>query len=132
MKSNANDKLLINHYKKLKRKKQLEYEINLLENSSIQLEKYLDVKSEINIGERIKYNKEILAKKNLEHNMLIEETIKMESIIIGLDEEDKKICEMRFNKHREYQAIGYSLCISKSTVCRKVKSIVDKINKELQ
>lgn len=131
MRFNANDKLLRDNFGKLKKKKQLEFEIKLLENSTIQLEKYLDVKK-INIDERIKYNKEILAKKNLELNMLIEETIKMESILVGLEEEDRKICEMRFDKNREYQAIGYSLCISKSTVCRKVKNIVNKINAELQ
>lgn len=132
MRSNSKDKVLIDHYNKFKKRIQLEYEIDLLETSTRQLERYLDGKLEINIRERIKYNKELLAKKNLEHNMLVEDTVKIESIILGLDEEDKEICEMRFKKHREYQAIGYSLCLSKSTVCRKVNSIVDKINKELQ
>lgn len=132
MKSNSKDKILIDHYRKVKRKNQLEYEINLLDNSTIQLEKYLDVKSDINVKERIKYSKEILAKRNIELSILIEETIKIESIISELDEEAKEICEMRFNKQKEYQSIGYSLCISKSTVCRKIRSIADKINKELQ
>lgn len=132
MRVNAKDKVLIDYYKRLKRRNQLKREIDTLEYSKKQLENYSMGKHKQNIINRINENKELLARKNLEYNILLEDTLKIESIILVLNEEDKKICDMRFNKQRDYQAIGYSLCLSKSTVCRKVKSIINKISKELE
>ena len=132
MRVNAKDKVLVDYYKRLKRRNQLKREIDTLEYSKKQLENYSMGKYKQNIINRINENKELLARKNLEYNILLEDTLKIESIILVLDEEDKKICDMRFNKQRDYQAIGYSLCLSKSTVCRKVKSIINKIIKELE
>ena len=132
MRINAKDKVLIDYYKRLKRRNQLKREIDTLEYSKKQLENYSMGQYKQNIINRINENKELLARKNLEYNILLEDTLKIESIILVLNEEDKKICDMRFNKQRDYQAIGYSLCLSKSTVCRKVKSIINKISKELE
>lgn len=132
MRISDNDKMLIDYYQRLKRRKQLKNEIDILENSRKQLECYSMGVYRQSIINRINANKELLAKKNLEYNILLEDTLKIELIILVLDEEDKEICDMRFNKQRDYQAIGESLCLSKSTVCRKVKGIINKISKELE
>lgn len=98
MRISDNDKMLIDYYQRLKRRKQLKNEIDILENSRKQLECYSMGVYRQSIINRINANKELLAKKNLEYNILLEDTLKIESIILVLDEEDKEICDMRFNK----------------------------------
>ena len=98
MRISDNDKMLIDYYQRLKRRKQLKNEIDTLENSRKQLECYSMGVYRQSIINRINANKELLAKKNLEYNILLEDTLKIESIILVLDEEDKEICDMRFNK----------------------------------
>lgn len=78
MRVNAKDKVLIDYYKRLKRRKQLKNEIDILENSRKQLEFYSMGVYRQSIINRINANKELLAKKNLEYNILLEDTLKIE------------------------------------------------------
>lgn len=55
--------------------------------------------------------------------------IGIEYYLISLDEYERDILEMRLYKNRSFEYIGNKLYISKSTVSRKFKVILKKLNK---
>lgn len=55
----------------------------------------------------------------------------VEKIILGLDDEEKLICEMKFNQKRSLTNIGYEICWDRTTVSRKIKRICEKVAFEL-
>ena len=56
----------------------------------------------------------------------------MDSVIAQLNQEEKELCELRYKKRMEYQAIAYSLNVSRSTICRKVQALVENLKGEYQ
>ena len=121
--------ILKNYYKKDKRRKQLECEIEKLEKSNEHLKKYVNscLVSE-NIKERICINNNLITEKYVEIDNIIKEISYVEHIIQDLTEEERSISKLRFENKKEYQAIACILNMSKSTVCRRVKSIIEKID----
>ena len=123
---------VIEYYRNKKKKEQLEYEIGLLEKSNEDLIKYSGIENKEYINRRIERNKNKLIKKNIEKDDLINRILNMDSIIAQLNQEEKELCELRYKKRMEYQAIAYSLNVSRSTICRKVQSLVENLKEEYQ
>lgn len=123
---------VIEYYKNKKKKEQLEYEIGLLEKSNEDLIKYSCIENKEYINRRIERNKSKLIKKNIEKDELINRILNMDSIIAQLNQEEKELCELRYKKRMEYQAIAYSLNVSRSTICRKVQALVENLKEEYQ
>lgn len=67
----------------------------------------------------------------LERYELEGECEELRVIIESLDDEDKKICEMRFKEKRSHRFIGDEICLDQSTVHRKIRKIYDKFAEEL-
>lgn len=123
---------VIEYYRNKKKKEQLEYEIGLLEKSNEDLIKYSGIENKEYINRRIERNKSKLIKKNIEKDELINRILNMDSIIAQLNQEEKELCELRYKKRMEYQAIAYSLNVSRSTICRKVQALVENLKEEYQ
>ena len=123
---------VIEYYRNKKRKEQLEYEIGLLEKSNEDLIKYICIENKEYINRRIERNKSKLIKKNIEKDELINRILNMDSIIAQLNQEEKELCELRYKNRMEYQAIAYSLNVSRSTICRKVQALVENLKEEYQ
>lgn len=123
---------VIEYYRNKKKKEQLEYEIGLLEKSNEDLIKYSGIENKEYINRRIERNKSKLVKKNIEKDELINRILNMDSIIAQLNQEEKELCELRYKKRMEYQAIAYSLNVSRSTICRKVQALVENLKEEYQ
>lgn len=123
--------ILKNYYKKHKRRKQLECEIEKLEKSNEHLKKYVNgcLVSE-NINNRIYINNNLITGKYVEIDNIIKEISDIEHIIEDLTEEERNISKLRFDNRKEYQAIACDLNMSKSTVCRRIKHIIEKIEVE--
>lgn len=120
--------ILKNYYKKEKRRKQLECEIEKLEKSNEHLNKYIDSSSEIeSIKERIYINNNLITDKYIEIDNIIKEISQVEHIIEDLTDEERDISKLRFENKKEYQGIACVLNMSKSTVFRRVKNILEKI-----
>lgn len=126
------EKEVIEYYRNKKKKEQLEYEIGLLEKSNEDLIKYSGIENKEYINRRIERNKNKLIKKNIEKDDLINRILNMDSIIAQLNQEEKELCELRYKKRMEYQAIAYSLNVSRSTICRKVQALVENLKGEYQ
>ena len=123
---------VIEYYRNKKKKEQLEYEIGLLEKSNEDLIKYSGIENKEYINRRIERNKNKLIKKNIEKDDLINRILNMDSIIAQLNQEEKELCELRYKKRMEYQAIAYNLNVSRSTICRKVQALVENLKGEHQ
>lgn len=123
---------VIEYYRNKKKKEQLEYEIGLLEKSNEDLIKYSGIENKEYINRRIERNKNKLIKKNIEKDELINRILNMDYIIAQLNQEEKELCELRYKKRMEYQAIAYSLNVSRSTICRKVQALVENLKEEYQ
>lgn len=120
--------ILKNYYKKDKRRKQLECEIEKLEKSNEHLNKYVNsCLVSANIKERISINNNLITEKYVEIDNIIKEISYVEHIIQDFTEEERRISKLRFENKKEYQAIACVLNMSKSTVCRRVKNILEKI-----
>ncbi|CAM2078780.1 MAG: sigma factor-like helix-turn-helix DNA-binding protein [uncultured Clostridium sp.] len=121
--------ILKNYYKKFKRRNQLECEIEKLEKSNEHLEKYLESCSiKENLKRRIDLNNKLITEKYVEIDNIIKEISEIEHIIEDLTEEERNISKLRFEERKEYQAIACILNMSKSTVCRRIKHIIEKID----
>lgn len=123
---------VIEYYRNKKKKEQLEYEIGLLEKSNEDLIKYSGIENKEYINRRIERNKNKLIKKNIEKDDLINRILNIDSVIAQLNQEEKELCELRYKKRMEYQAIAYSLNVSRSTICRKVQALVENLKEEYQ
>lgn len=123
---------IVEYYKNKKKKEQLEYEIGLLEKSNEDLIKYSGIENKEYINRRIERNKSKLIKKNIEKDELINRILNMDSVIAQLNQEEKELCELRYKKRMEYQAIAYSLNVSRSTICRRVQALVCYLKKEYE
>ena len=123
---------VIEYYRNKKKKEQLEYEIGLLEKSNEDLIKYSGIENKEYINIRIERNKNKLIKKNIEKDDLINRILNIDSVIAQLNQEEKELCELRYKKRMEYQAIAYSLNVSRSTICRKVQALVENLKGEYQ
>lgn len=123
---------VIEYYRNKKKKEQLEYEIGLLEKSNEDLIKYICIENKEYINRRIERNKSKLIKKNIEKDELINRILNMDSVIAQLNQEEKELCELRYKNRMEYQAIAYSLNVSRSTICRKVQALVENLKEEYQ
>lgn len=118
-----------NYYKKDKRRNQLECEIEKLEKSNEHLERYSESWSlNDNIEKRININNRLITEKYVEIDNIIKEVSDTEHIISALTEEERNISKLRFESRKEYQAIACEMNMSKSTVCRRIKNIIEKID----
>lgn len=55
----------------------------------------------------------------------------IEKVILELEEEEIMICELKFRHKKSLGYIGDEICTDRSTVSRKLKSICEKVSKEL-
>lgn len=125
--------ILENYYKKINRREQLEYEIEKLERSNKHLKNYVNVYEPVmNMEDRIKLNNKLIADKYIEIDNIIKEISNIEHIISNLTDEEKEISKLRFDKKKEYILISREMNMSQSTVCRRVKDILLKIDKAEQ
>lgn len=121
--------ILQNFYNKKKRRTQLEYEIERLEKSNKHLIEYKKAYDLLeNIERRIYINNKLIAEKYIEIDNIIKEISEIEYAIDNLTDEERNISKLRFAKKKEYQVISSELSMSKSTVFRRVRKIIDKIN----
>lgn len=125
--------ILENYYKKINRREQLEYEIEKLERSNNHLKNYVNVYDPVmNMEDRIKLNNKLIADKYIEIDNIIKDISNIEHIISNLTDEERAISKLRFDKKKEYILISREMNMSQSTVCRRVKDILLKIDKAEQ
>ena len=125
----VNRSILENYYKNIKRRNQLECEIDKLEKSNEHLKKYLNVYDPVaNMEKRIHLNNKLIADKYIEIDNIIRETSNIEYVINNLTDEERKISKLRFDKKKEYISISREMNMSQSTVCRRVREILLKID----
>ena len=125
--------VLENYYKKIKRRDQLECEIEKLERSNNHLKNYVNIYDPLmNMEDRIRFNNKLIADKYIEIDNIIKEISNIEHIISNLTDEEKEISKLRFDKKKEYILISREMNMSQSTVCRRVKDILLKIDKAEQ
>ena len=121
--------VLENYYKKIKRRDQLECEIEKLERSNNHLKNYVNIYDPLmNMEDRIRFNNKLIADKYIEIDNIIKEISNIEHIISNLTDEEKEISQLRFDKKKEYISISREMNMSQSTVCRRIKDILFKID----
>ena len=121
--------VLENYYKKIKRRDQLECEIEKLERSNNHLKNYVNIYDPLmNMEDRIRFNNKLIADKYIEIDNIIKEISNIEHIISNLTDEEKEISKLRFDKKKEYISISREMNMSQSTVCRRIKDILFKID----
>lgn len=81
---------------------------------------------------RIRLNNKLIADQYIEIDNIIKEISNIEHIISNLTDEEKEISKLRVDKKKEYILISREMNMSQSTVCRRVKDILLKIDKAEQ
>lgn len=126
---NKIDDILIEHYKQRKEIEQLKCDIELLEKNMEVIKKY---KTENKyLKDRINENINGLVCKKLILDALLWEVSNIKVIINTLNEEEKKIIELRYQRKKNYQDIMDDLNISKSQFFRKLNLILLYIEKKI-
>ena len=124
-----NENKVIKYYKDKKKRKRLEYEIEILEKSNNELEEYINrFENKNHIEVRLEENRKKLLEKKLKLNEFIYESIGLEAFILALNKDDKELCELRYDKELGYQEIGRILHISSSTISRRLNNILMTVN----
>lgn len=119
---NKIDDILVEHYKKRKELEQLKYDVDILERNMEVIKKYKT--NNKYIQERIQENINVLVCKKLVLDALVWEVSNINVILNTLDDEEKKIIELRYKRKKNYQDIMEELNISKSQFFRKLNLIL--------
>ena len=126
---NKIDDILVEHYKQRKEIEVLKCDIDILEKNIEVIKNYkTDNKY---LQDRIKENINGLVYKKLMLDALIWEVAEIKVILNTLDDEEKKIIELRYKKKKNYQEIIDLLNMSKSQFFRKLNLILLYIEKKL-
>lgn len=126
---NKIDDILVEHYKQRKEIEVLKYDIDILEKNIEVIKNYkTDNKY---LQDRIKENINGLVYKKLMLDALIWEVTTIKVILNTLDDEEKKIIELRYKKKKNYQEIIDLLNMSKSQFFRKLNLILLYIEKKI-
>lgn len=126
---NKIDDILVEHYKQRKEIEVLKCDIDILEKNIEVIKNYkTDNKY---LQDRIKENINGLVYKKLMLDALIWEVTTIKVILNTLDNEEKKIIELRYKKKKNYQEIIDILNMSKSQFFRKLNLILLYIEKKL-
>ncbi|WWU66797.1 sigma factor-like helix-turn-helix DNA-binding protein (plasmid) [Clostridium baratii] len=126
---NKIDDILVEYYKKRTEIGQLKSDIDVLEKNIEIIKTYKT--NNIYLKERINENINGLVCKKLVLDALIWEVSNINVILSTLDEEEKKIIELRYKRKKNYQDIMEELSISKSQFFRKLNLILLYIEKKL-
>lgn len=126
---NKIDDILVEYYKKRNEIDQLKSDIDVLEKNIEIIKTYKT--NNIYLKERINENINGLVCKKLVLDALIWEVSNINVILSTLDEEEKKIIELRYKRKKNYQDIMEELSISKSQFFRKLNLILLYIEKKL-
>lgn len=123
------ENIVIKYYKDKKKRKRLEYEIEILERVVYELEQYIvTVENREEIEARINENKKRILEKKLLLNEFICRSMRLEAFILTLNKDDKELFDLRYDKELEYQEIGRILHISNSTISRRLNNILKTIS----
>ena len=122
------EKRIINYYNNKKKRKRLEYELDLLERALYDIEKCRTNENTKEIEIRLENNKRKIIEKRLQVNEIVNENMGLEAFIFTLNREDKELCELRYNRNLGYQEIGRVMHISNSTISRRLNNILMDIN----
>lgn len=123
------DDMLVEHYKKRMEIEQLKCDIDILEKNMEVIKKYKT--NNKYIQERIQENINGLVCKKLMLDALVWEVSDINMILNTLNDEEKKIIELRYERKKSYQDIMYELNISKSQFFRKLNLILMYIEKKI-
>lgn len=126
---NMIDDMLVEHYKKRMEIEQLKCDIDILEKNMEVIKKYKT--NNKYIQERIQENINGLVCKKLMLDALVWEVSDINMILNTLNDEEKKIIELRYERKKSYQDIMYELNISKSQFFRKLNLILMYIEKKI-
>lgn len=121
--------MLVEHYKKRKEIEQLKCDIDILEKNMEIIKKYKT--NNKYIQERIQENINGLVCKKLMLDALVWEASDINMILNTLNDEEKKIIELRYKKKKNYQEIIDLLNMSKSQFFRKLNLIIMYIEKKI-
>jgi len=128
------EEILLEFYKKKRKQKKLEYEVTNLEEISSSMSRYLQSGQDISkvIKQRLEKTDKKILDKQMEINDIKYETAEIEFIINeALDKEERAIIDLKYNKNKDYKTMVDKLNISKSTISRRLVSILNTINEEL-
>jgi len=53
-------------------------------------------------------------------------------LLLILDDEEKRMCKLRFGEKKTYTMLGYDINLDRSTAARKLKKILEKLCEELR
>lgn len=126
---NKIDDILVEYYKKRNEIGQLKSDIYVLEKNIEIIKTYKT--NNMDLKYRINENINGLVCKKLVLDALIWEVSNINVILSTLDEEEKKIIELRYKRKKNYQDIMEELNISKSQFFRKLNLILMYIEKKL-
>lgn len=130
----STDDFIKQYFDSIKEKELLEYEVNVLLDNN---KKLSSCKSELNISndrdilKKINENNEKIIRKQLKINEIREKNAALEYLIEILDDESRKILELRYKNGKGYEAMGFDLNMSKSTISRKNAKLVRKISEKI-
>lgn len=128
------EEILLEFYKKKRKQKKLEYEVTNLEEISSSMSRYLQSGQDVSkvIKQRLEKTDKKILDKQMEINDIKCETAEIEFIINeALDKEERAIIDLKYNKNKDYKTMVDKLNISKSTISRRLVSILNTINEEL-
>lgn len=121
--------ILKDYYNKKNMEEKLRYELNILEENNEKLKCYLNLNLENDeLKSRIEKNNRKIIDKQIKINDIIQGIIDIEYIIESLENDEKKLIEMKYRKNNKYDAIELELNISRATITRKIGKILERIN----
>lgn len=130
----STEALIQQYFQRVKEKELLEYEINVLVDNNKKLSycrSEFNICNDKDIEKEIQENNKKIILKQMKVNELRERNAALEYIIGMLDDESKKILELRYKKRKGFEAMGFDLNMSKSTISRKNAKLVRKISENI-
>lgn len=126
------ESIIKNYYKVKKLENKLKFELGLLEEHNEKLKEYQDWdENNKELRKRIENNNKKIIDKQIKINDIINEIIEIQYIIESLDDEEKKIVELKYKKKETYEFMEREIGMSKATITRRLKKIFNKLNEEI-
>lgn len=121
------------YYSYKKKLDKCKYDINILKDNIKHMEEYVNAGfDKIGIKDRIdKANKKVVENEILA-DKIKEKMSGLDFYINNLEESEKNILKYRFEKKMQYKEIESLMKMSKPTICRKIKKILNELKDDLE
>lgn len=126
------ENIIKNYYKVKKLESKIKFELGLLEEHNEKLKECQNWdENNKELKERIQNNNNKIIDKQIKINDIINEIIEIQYIIESLDDDEKKIVELKYKKKETYEFMEREIGMSKATILRRLNKIFNKLNDEI-